>query len=290
MPLRHVDVKDKLAELLPERPDWDALLRLGDLTKLRVRSDGSFYRANYESGLLLYALVRRFRPRSILEIGTGRGFGALSLAMGLRDAGVDGCVLTVDVKGYDEKQSWPIDEGSGPRVAELSLRDVWERLADRDLLSRVERACGSAREVLRRLRESGSFRADLVYIDGEHTWTAVRHDYLASLLLVGRPFRILLDDYIPGSDLYGVRRLVDEEVVHEFEAEAVYTDRRWHGGENASVPLERAAYAQVLVDSERARVPLERLLDPRRLRSRLERHRRFGGLRELLAGIRARLR
>lgn len=280
--MRHVDIKEKLPELLPQPPDWPAFVHLGNLTKLRARGDGSFYRANFESGMLLYALIQRFRPRRILEIGTGRGFGALSFAMGLRDAGIDGRVLTIDVLSAEQRQDWAIDEGAGPRVSPLSRREVWERHFERDLLARIEQVRGTSLEVLDRLIRSADFAADLVYIDGDHSWPAVRHDYLASLLLVARPFRILLDDYQPGSDLYGVRRLVDDEIERDFDVEAVFTDRRWHGEENAAVPLSLAGYAQVLVDSERARRGLDEILDAMRLARRLARHRRVGHLIDLV--------
>jgi hypothetical protein len=288
--MRHVDVKEKIPELMPQPPDWPAFVRLGNLTKLRARPDGSFYRANFESGMLLYALVRRFQPRSILEIGTGRGFGALSLAMGMRDEGIAGRVLTVDVLDADQPQEWALDEGTGPRVARLSRAEVWGRHFDRELLSRIECAQGTSTEALDRLLRSRTFRADLVYIDADHSWPGARHDYLASLLLANRPFRILLDDYQPRSDLYGVRRLVDEEVERDFETEAIYTDRRWHGEENAAVPLSNASYAQVLVDSDRARKGLDQILDRGRLIARLGRHRRFGHVVDLWRQLARRLR
>src|SRR5690348_10880800 len=85
----NVDVKDKVRTLVTSHPAWDVFVRLGDLTKLRAES-GGFRRVNYESGVLLYALVRHFRPRTILEIGTGRGFGAFAMAMALEDMGGDG--------------------------------------------------------------------------------------------------------------------------------------------------------------------------------------------------------
>jgi hypothetical protein len=280
-PMRRVDVKDKVAELLPHPPDWDRFLRLGNLTKLRVRPDGSFYRANFESGVLLYALVRRFRPRVILDIGTGRGFSALSTAMALCDGGIDGRVVTVDVRGYDEEQEWPIDLGHGPRVARLSLREVWEGHVEPSLIERVERRQGSSEAVLGALIAGGHLRAGLVYIDADHSWRGVRHDYLASLMLVDVPFRMLLDDYHPGSDLYGVRRLVDGEIARDFEPEAIFTDRRWCGEERAGIPLQQADYAQVLVDSEHSRAPLARLLERRRLARALGRHRRLARLARL---------
>lgn len=272
-PLRHVDVTDKVAELAPDPPAWEDFVRLGGLTKLRRLPDGRFVPVNLESGLLLYALVQRFRPRSILEIGTGRGFGALCLATALRDLGLDGRVVTVDMNAYDQRIDWAIDDGRGPRVELLSMKDVWERHLPASVRDLVEPRAGAAAAVLRALRAEG-FRADLVYIDGDHTYPGVRHDLYASLLVAARPFRMLIDDYTPGSDLFGVRRLVDEDLAPVFEAEAIHTEGRWRGGVHAGEPLSRSVSAQVLIDSERTRGPWEPLLD--RAPAIVDRHRRWG--------------
>ncbi|HLA43315.1 MAG TPA: hypothetical protein VJZ27_07780, partial [Aggregatilineales bacterium] len=142
--MRHIDIKDKIPELLPdESPDWNRFVRLGNLTKLRDNPDGTFHHANYESGLLLYALVRHFKPRQLLEIGTGRGYGAFCMAMGLRDAGIsDGKIITLDIHAYDQQQHWALDDGSGARIEQLSLRQVWERYTDAELRAMIEHRQG----------------------------------------------------------------------------------------------------------------------------------------------------
>ena len=271
--MRHVDVKDKVAELVPENPPWGEFVRLGRLTKLRRWPDGRFGAVNFESGLLLYALVKRFRPRSILEIGTGRGFGALCLATALRDLGGEGRIVTVDMNAYGQRIDWALDDGSGPRVQTLSMQDVWEQHTDASVRALIEPRSGPSAAVLRALRSEG-FRADLVYIDGDHTYPGVRHDLYASLLVAARPFRMLLDDYTPGSDVFGVRRLVDEELVSVFETEAIHTDGRWDGGAHAGEPLATSVSAQVLIDSERVRQAIGPLLA--RAPGVVECHRRWG--------------
>ena len=284
--MRHVDIKDKLPELVHEPPDWPTIVRIGDLTKLRARADGSFHRPNFESGLLLQALVRRSRPARILEIGTGRGFSTLCMARALRECGVDGRILTLDVKGYAEPQPWAIDTGDGARVRPLSLRDVWEAHFEPDLLSRIEHRTATSLRALGELLRNRSFAPQFVYVDGDHSWSVVRHDVYASLLLAEQPFRILLDDYQPRSDLYGVRRVVDEELEPRYELEAIYTDGRWHGERNAERPLEQADSAQVLIGSERARTPF----DAKRAARIVRTHRRWRPLIDFGMGVRDALR
>jgi hypothetical protein len=272
--MRHVDVKEKVAELGVDHPEWDVFRRLGDLTKLRATSAG-YQAVNYESGILLYSLVRKHRPRRLLEIGTGRGYGALCMAMALEEGGIDGRIVTIDTRAYDEPQEWAIDDGTGPRVARLSRRDVWERHVESRLRERVRQVHGSSFDGLALLLAEAGDPVEMVYIDGDHTHPVVRHDFYASLLLTRPPFRMLLDDYTPLSHLYGVRRLVDDEIAPVFEAEAIHTDGRWPGQAAAAVPLDRSDQAQVLIDSEKTKRPLAEAFPRARVARIVRFHRRW---------------
>jgi len=277
--MRHIDIKDKIPELLPTPPDWGAFLKLGDLLKLRDQADGSFQHANYESGLLLYALVRHFKPTRILEIGTGRGYGAFCMALALRDNGTpDGKIITLDVYNYTQKQHWALDDGGGARVEQLSLQDVWEKHLDADLRAMVEHRQGFSSDGMAALLAAGDFKPQLVYIDGDHTYTITRHDLYAAMLLADRPFRVLMDDYQPRSDLYGVRRLVDSQLDPVFALDAIYNDRRWYGEPYEQVPLNQAPYAQVLLDSEKTKTALDAAFPPAELRRVVVAHRRWAQL------------
>ena len=83
--MRLLDVRDKVRALGVPHPDWSVFQRIGDLTKLRRDAIRGFHPVNYESGLLLYALVARYRPAAVLEIGTGRGFASLCMAQAMVD-------------------------------------------------------------------------------------------------------------------------------------------------------------------------------------------------------------
>jgi hypothetical protein len=249
---------------------------VGDLTKLRGNPQAGFHHANYESGLLLYALVRHFRPTEILEIGTGRGYGAMCMAMGLRDAGIDGKIITLDVHRYGEKQEWAIDDGGGSRVERLSLQDVWEKHFDADLRAMIEHRQGFSSDGMEGLLAEDGFHPQLVYIDGDHTYTITRHDLYASMLLAARPFRILMDDYHPRSDLYGVRRLVDDTLAPVFEMDAIHNDQRWLGEARADVPLSESNYAQVLLDSDKTKTDIETAFPRQKLERTVRAHRRWG--------------
>jgi len=289
--MRHCDIKEKIPELLPGGVDWDQIVRFGDLTKLRVDGGGRFHHANYESGLLLYAIVRRFKPRRILEIGTGRGFGAVCMAQALCDEGIDGCIITVDTIPHDQKQTWPIDDGAGPKVEQLSVQEVWQRYFGPELRDKVEFRHGFSTEAMAQLEDEG-WQPDFVYIDGDHTFASAKHDFFCSLLLARRPFRLLLDDYTPHSNHFGVRRVVDRYVNPFFAAEAIYNDGRWFGEGRENEPIGAQDYAQVLVDSEKMTKPFEKVFPPARVHRIVQHQRRFGWLgakwESFLAGLRRR--
>lgn len=282
--MRHVDVKDKIPELVAEHAPWASFVKLGNLTKLRQAADGSFHHANYASGLLLYTLVKHFRPTQILEIGTGRGYGAFCMAMALRDCQIDGRIITLDIKKYTQKQKWAIErDGHPPRVESLSLKDVWEKEIDEDLRHYVElHDAAPATKSMAKLRQAGNFRPQLIYIDGDHTLVGARHDLYATLLMAEHPFRILMDDYTPKNDLYGVRRLVDEQLAPVFELEAIYNDRRWYTEPFADTPLVRSNYAQVLVDSEKTTGNWEAVLPEKHLQSVVNGYRKWGAISRFL--------
>lgn len=275
--LIHCDIKEKIPELLPGGVDWDQIVRFGDLTKLRVDDEGRFHHANYESGLLLYALVRHFRPGRILEIGTGRGFGAVCMAQALQEAGVDGRIITVDTIPHSQKQTWPIDDGDGPRLAQLSVQEVWQRYFSAELREKVEFRQGYSTDAMAQLEQEG-WQPDLVYIDGDHTFASAKHDFFCSLLLARRPFRLLLDDYTPHSHHFGVRRVVDRHVAPFFDAEAIYNDRRWYGEEFEQEAVGARDYAQVLVDSEKMSHDFDEVFPRPWLRRVVQWGRNFGWL------------
>jgi len=268
--MREIDVKEKLRELGVAHPDWSEFQRIGNLTKLRREPDGRFRAVNYESGLLLYTLVAKHRPQAILEIGTGRGFGSLCMARALVDQGLPGRIVTVDVLDPETRLDWAIDEGAGARVAPLSRKEVWEAHFPEDVRSRIEQRRGDSSTVLPALEREG-FRAELVYIDGDHTYSAVARDFYSAIRLVGPTFRMLLDDYTPFSHVYGVRRLVDQAIAPTFDTELIFTEDRW----TAAPGAPKKDHGQVLIDSEHMRRPLSRAYPRHRTAARLFAYRRF---------------
>jgi len=251
--MREIDVKEKVQELVATLPPVEDFWALGDLTALRNGKEGRYYRSNYERGLLLYALVTKFRPKVVLEFGTGRGYGALCMARAMVENSIDGDIYTINLHRFDERLEWAIDEGEGPRLERLSLKEVWAKHVPADWTDRVHHMCGTSTEIMGRWKRSGLPSPDLAFIDGGHDYLTVKHDFYSMLDVAAPAYRILFDDYALRLD-FGICKLIDQHVAPLYQTELVFTDRRWVGGEFEHV--ENPTAGMILIDSERM-VPSE---------------------------------
>lgn len=188
---------------------WGEFLRLGHLTALKCSRDGVFYVGNWWRGPLLYALVAHHKPCTILEFGTGRGYGALAMAKAAVDAGLDTTVWTIDRVPPTTAQPWPIDEGDGPRLATLSVREVWERHIPEEVRARVKPLIGDSYDAMRQWSQERREGVDFFFIDGGHDYWTVKHDFLASLQVANRGAVFVFDDY-GNRPCYGVKKLLIE--------------------------------------------------------------------------------
>ncbi len=222
----HEFVENLAVKLPPVERFW----KLGDAMALRRRADGSFFRANYERGVLLYALVAKQRPTSVLEFGTGRGYGCLCMAWAMCDYGIRGVIHTVDMVSSDEPIRWPIllNASGEPSVASLTRSEVWRQAAQPGWLEHVRESTGYSAAVM---REFSGAPVDLAFIDAGHGNRSVRHDFYATLRVAAESIGILFDDYSPDPWGQGTRKLIHEVVLPHRVASLILTDRRWPGRE-----------------------------------------------------------
>ena len=158
------------------------------LSSLRgiCRGTGPEYEASSEPdvGRLLYSMVRLFKPMNIIEVGVHRGAGSCHLALGLRQWGF-GVLHLVDISAHN------LEVAKG----ELMKRDL--------ALESIEFYCGDSVT----FAHSGSIpKADLVFIDADHTLNGVKRDVKAYWpLLKPNGFMILHDSILAN----GVRNVVN---------------------------------------------------------------------------------
>ncbi len=176
------------------------ILSIGALTGLRCEN-GNFRRANFERGLLLDAIVAAARPREILELGTGRGLGAFSMAEAARLAGLSTHITTVDTLTPDQAQYWPIERDGRREVIQASRRDIWTAHLSAASRGMITELTGTTTAALPQLRSKGK-HFDFIFIDAGHDLYSVVHDLSLAATLLSPSGCILMDDFAPAAD-YG---------------------------------------------------------------------------------------
>jgi predicted O-methyltransferase YrrM len=162
--MKKVHIKEKLEQLdFPLENlsigDFDAI---GEFTAKKNRNPdselykkvGCFYRPNYERGLLIYSLIRKYRISTYLEVGFGRGYSAFCAAKAMEDDGINGKITTIDPK---------FDVNHLQNLSKIFPKSWFEK---------IEFLQGTSAEVLPTLDQF-----DMIYVDGDHTYEAVKSDW-----------------------------------------------------------------------------------------------------------------
>jgi predicted O-methyltransferase YrrM len=169
---------------------------------------GCFYRSNYERGILIYYLIRKFNLTSMLEIGFGRGYSTFCAAKAFTDAGIKGKIVTVD-----------------PDLNEDYLKQL-QAIFPKEWFEHIEFVKARSQDYLSQLND----KFDLVYIDGDHSYEATKSDWN----MTKEKFNsfILFDDYhLPSKNDPGIACAkaideIDESIEKCNEKELIILDRR----------------------------------------------------------------
>lgn len=230
--MKRIHIKDKLKELnFPltsiSLGEFD---QIGEYTAKKsrdpndplFRSAGAFFRPNYERGILISSLIKRFEAKTFLEIGFGRGYASLCAAKAMSDMGWnDAAVYSVDIKFNQDHLKM--------------LSSVYPR----EWLEKLNLIQGTINDALLELKEP----VDIVYIDGDHTYEGVKYDWLC----VKDRFNkfVLFDDYDPDSNSPNmqVHKFIDEL---QLDKELIISDRRIFF-DDRRIADEDVRYGQVLV-------------------------------------------
>jgi predicted O-methyltransferase YrrM len=206
---------------------------IGEFTAKKSRSQdsenykkyGCFFRPNYERGILIYYLIRKFNIESVLEIGFGRGYSTFCAAKAMTDAGIDGKIVTVD-PAIDKDKIQPL-ANFFPKDW-FSKIDFYKSYSD-DFFEKNER------------------KFDLIYIDGDHRYEAVKKDWNNSKDIYNK--FILFDDYhLPGKKQKDIECA---KVINEIDnpnKELIIMDRRIFYDDRRILD-ENIDYGQVLISN-----------------------------------------
>jgi len=181
---------------------------------------------NYERGILLYSLIAKFRPKNVLEIGMAEGYSTLCMAWAMTDYNINGRIFTIDPKPFDvpikRKITWEENPEHDPAL--LSTKELWNKFADKEWIKKIEVLTGFSGEVLQKNTKKLP-KMDMGFIDGHHVYESVIHDFYAFLRTTSENFYLLFDDYIP-NEIDGVTKVIDEEVVTDFDVTLIKTNAK----------------------------------------------------------------
>ena len=164
--IKRTNIREKLTEL--GMPVEDLSLGnfdfIGEYTAKKTRAQnsenwrttGAFFRPNYERGILIYSLIRKYNIQSFLEIGFGRGYGALCAAMAMAENGA-GKATTVE-----------------PNL-DLNLVRQLQKIFPPEWFQIINFVESTSGDYYSKLDEDETF--DLVYIDGDHTYEGTKLDW-----------------------------------------------------------------------------------------------------------------
>lgn len=179
--MKHLDIKDKIKQLNFGLEDislgeFDVI---GELCakKMRQRDNplfktvGAYFRSNYERGILLYCLIKRFEAKKVIVTGFDRGYVSLCAAKAMCDMGWDdAAVYSSDVN---------LNEAHLKAIAQSYPREWFARL---NLLK------GDTSELIANVNGN----VDIVYIDGTSGPNTVHSEFK---LLHSRYDKYLLLNY-----------------------------------------------------------------------------------------------
>ena len=155
---------------------------------------------NLGFGFLYYGLVRTLRPKHVVVIGSGFGFSVVCLALGMKDNGRG--KLTFVHPSYSVLTDGPLrtiggtSQWDNPR----KVREHFQRFGVESIVTHHRQ---TSEAFFADYSERGLPPIDIAFIDGNHSYAAVRHDFLAVLHHTHRNSYLLLHD----SNIY-VREIV----------------------------------------------------------------------------------
>jgi len=235
-----------------DEAEKNRVLDFGKLTGLK-EEEGRYFPANFERALLLREIIRRTKPRRVLELGTGRGLGILAMADQVQALGYPAELVSVDIIAPAAKQKWPICLDGEYSSDARSVDEVWKKHFS-DLSARITLRTGATTAVLPALlKEDRKF--DFIFVDAGHDVYSVFHDFAYSCLLLAKHGEILMDDFAPtepfglGTCIVAAHATRVFEQVQVIESNGLVFEEAYFGFSRGMVHLAEIKCATLQLDS-----------------------------------------
>jgi hypothetical protein len=115
-------------------------------------------------GTIAYEIIRHFKPKRVVELGSHRGFSTFSIGLALRDLGEGGQIFAVD--------TWMGDDHTGHYG-----EDVYEGFMESRRILDLEKTVYPMRMTFEEASRIIMPPIDLLHVDGSHTFRAVTRDF-----------------------------------------------------------------------------------------------------------------
>ena len=235
-----------------DEAEKNRVLDFGKLAGLKEEG-GRYFPANFERALLLREIIRRTKPRRVLELGTGRGLGILAMADQVQALGYPAELVSVDIIAPTAKQKWPICLDGEYSSDARSVDEVWKKHFS-DLSARITLRTGATTAVLPALLK-GDRKFDFIFVDAGHDVYSVFHDFAYSCLLLAEHGEILMDDFAP-TEPFGLGTCIVAghatrvfEQVEVIESNGLVFEEAYFGFSRGMVHLAEIKCATLQLDS-----------------------------------------
>ena len=221
--MKEISIQNFINNLKIDIPPEKEFLKLSQISPVNPkRNENSII--NFERGMLLYALITKIKPKTVLEIGTAEGYSTLCMAWAMTENKIEGKIFTVDPKSHQQaiERRIKINENDEPINMILSTDELWNKFASQEWIDKIEVITGYSEEVLK----SKQFpEIEFCYIDGSHVYEAVKHDFYAFLQTASENFSLLFDDYTTNENK-DVAKVIHEEIVPNFDVTLIRTNAK----------------------------------------------------------------
>ncbi len=259
------DINSFIKSLEITVPDDKEFLKLSKSTPMYSENIES-HSINYERGILLYALIAKYKPQNVLEIGTAKGYSTLCMAWAMHDHNIPGTIYTID-PSLDTKFEIKIND----EINILTTPQLWKKISPPEWISKIKPIAGYSGEIMNKYKFP---KIDFAYIDGHHVYEAVEHDFYASLNTSSNAFRILFDDYALSD---GVTKLIDDDVSENFGGMLIKTNTE-HAYKELGLDLNSkfgVYHAMCWFESDSLKKPLQQIYPVHKINDVLKKYRKF---------------